>query len=232
MARERQRIRRRNHTRTIADYRDLDGGARLVRRVWTRCRRGSQSRRLLALAEVVSALGEAIAATECVAGIAPASGPCFIGRALARRLRCEALSNAAADRTLRSDYGNPFDVHLFTGCQRAPLAHIARWGHRRATRCAEVSVERPGTRFGPASRRRACAGASPDRRPAAAVRRGYAGDAVRASSLDEATVGREFAEAGYDVTRVVGGQGILEAQALAQTYVDGGNDPAALRRGF
>ena len=211
--------------RGVAAYRDFDGGARLfdeygLDAVAVRGTGGA------AQDEAVSALGEAIGATESFAGIAPA-----LARALSDGLSLEgageALSIAAALLTLRSDYGNPFDVHLLTGASarrylisldgvsvRNKVCALLSWATGHEVRTSEPTLAWPARLQ------------TADRPPRSAE------DTLAAlcEHIAARPGARLFAEAGYDVTRVVGGEGIREAQALAQTYVDGGHDPAALLR--
>ena len=211
--------------RGLAAYQDFDGGAGLME---TYGLEAADVREAGDGAQdgAVSALGEALGATEVFAEI-----PAMLARALADGLSLEgageAISIGAALLYLRSDYGNPFDVHLLTGASarrylisldgvsvRNKVCALLSWATGHEVRGSEPKL------------------AWPARLHTAGRPRRSAEDSLAAlcAHIAARPGARLFAEAEYEVTRVVAGEDIREAQALAQSYVDGGHDPAVLLR--
>ena len=174
----------------------------------------------------VGALGERIGACDDFAGI-----PDMLAEALAGGLSLEgageALSIGASRLYLRSDYGNPFDVHLLTGAnaRRYLISLEGVSVHNKI--CALLSW---------ATGLEVCATESrlawPVRQPTDDLpRRGPEETLDALSALIAVRPGaRLFEEAHHQVVDVVAGDKIHEIQTLAQAYVEAGYDAAALQR--
>ncbi len=176
--------------------------------------------------ERASALGERIGATDRFAEI-----PNMLGEALAQGMSLEAageaLSIGAMLLYLRSDYGNPFDVHLVTGASARRYLISLEGVSTRNKICALLSWATGHEVRGSEARL-----AWPARQSTADLPRQGAAETLDAlSDLIAVRPGaRLFEEAHQEVTDVVAGDQIREIQTLAQAYVEAGYDSAALQR--
>ena len=176
--------------------------------------------------EWVGGLGERIGACDDFDAI-----PHMLAEALAQGLSLEgageALSIGATHLYLRSDYGNPFDVHLLTGANarrylisldgvsvRNKICALLSWATGHEVRESESRL------------------VWPVRQPTADLPQRDAEETLdELSDLIAVRPGaRLFEEANQEVTQVVAGDQIREIQTLAQAYVEAGFDSAALQR--
>jgi hypothetical protein len=157
--------------------------------------------------------------------------PGMLAEALAQGMSLEtageALSIGAALLYLRSDYGNPFDVHLLTGANARRYLISLEGVSTRNKICALLSWATGSEVRGSEAKL-----AWPVRQPTADLPRRGAGETLEAlSDLIAVRPGaRLFEEARQEVTEVVAGDQIREIQTLAQAYVEAGYDSAALQR--
>ena len=172
------------------------------------------------------ALGERIGACDVFAGI-----PDMLAEALAQGQSLEtvgeALSIGATLLYLRSDYGNPFDVHLLTGANARRYLISLEGVSTRNKICALLSWATGSEVRGSEAKL-----AWPVRQPTADLPERGAGETLDAlSDLIAVRPGaRLFEEARQEVTQVVAGDQIREIQTLAQAYVEAGYDSSALQR--
>ena len=176
--------------------------------------------------EWVGGLGERIGACDDFDAI-----PHMLAEALAQGLSLEgageALSIGVTHLYLRSDYGNPFDVHLLTGANarrylisldgvsvRNKICALLSWATGHEVRESESRL------------------VWPVRQPTADLPQRDAKETLdELSDLIAVRPGaRLFEEANQEVTQVVAGDQIREIQTLAQAYVEAGFDSAALQR--
>ena len=174
----------------------------------------------------VGALGERIGACDDFKGI-----PDMLAEALTEGLSLEAageaLSIGAARLYLRSDYGNPFDVHLLTGANARRYLISLEGVSVRNKICALLSWP---------TGLEVCASESrlswPVRQPTAHLPIRSPGETLKELSglIAERPGARFFEEADHQVVDVVAGEGIHAIQTLAQAYVEAGYDAVALQR--
>lgn len=168
----------------------------------------------------VGALGERIGAGPPFAEI-----PDLVAEALAGGLSlagaAEAMSYGAALLHLRTDYGNPFDVHLHTGINtrryllgvpevslRNKLLGLLGWANGPEVRLCEHRVSWP-PRFD---------GADADQRD----------ESDRLDAIERSITGRTPPDRSASVEQLYCGEEVKKTLALAQAYADAGCDPGAL----
>ena len=174
----------------------------------------------------VGTLGERIGACNDFDAI-----PDMLAEALVQGLSLEgageALSIGAALLYLRSDYGNPFDVHLLTGAnaRRYLISLDGVSTHNKI--CALLSWA-----TGHEVRESESRLAWPVRQSTAGLPHRGSDETLEAlTDLIAVRPGaRLFEEAKQQVTDVVAGEDLREIQTLAQAYVEAGYDSAALQR--
>ncbi len=210
--------------RGLIAYQDFDGGERLMAayrldEVEIAAADEAQEPR-------IGALGERLGACDDFAGIAD-----MLAEALTQGLSLEgageALSIGAALLYLRSDYGNPFDVHLLTGASARRYLISLEGVSLHNKICALLSWP---------TGLEVCATESrlswPVRQPTAHLPNRSPDETLKALSdlIAERPGARFFEEAKHQVVDVVAGDGIHAVQTLAQAYVEAGYDAGALQR--
>ena len=210
--------------RGLAAYQDFDGGEGLMEA--HRLDEAEIAPADEAQGPRVGALGERIGACDEFAEI-----PDMLAEALTQGLSLEgageALSIGATLLYLRSDYGNPFDVHLLTGANarrylislegvslRNKIRALLSWATGHEVRESESRLTWPV------------------RQPTAHLPERSPDDTLKALSelIAERPGARLFEEAHHQVVDVVAGEGIHAIQTLAQVYVEAGYDSEALQR--
>ncbi len=215
-------------TRNLAAYHRFDEEAGPLMEQYGLLERDVAEKTSAAEDAAVAALAEEIGACDVYADI-----PEMIARALADGLSlegtCEAMSAGASTLHLRSDYGNPFDVHFMTGmnARRYVLSHsgvsrenkvlaLLSWSHGPEIRLAEHKM------VWPARTDAATIAALPDRDQDALL------DVITEEIVARPRK-RELEERG-GVEKMFAGEETHHIMMLAQQYAEKGYDAGALLR--